>query len=96
MAHLLIKKVVSVIEHEVAAYHNEVKNVEEEDVPLLTDLRHITLVQKLRCDSRNIAEEYEAEEGKTLALRGARLPGFHYVKRPGRSEGDDHGDFKYF
>jgi len=92
----LVELLVAEIKHEVEADHDEVENIEEEDIPLLGEVSHISFVHELGGDACDIAEEDKADEAEALALCGACLIGFHYIEGPRCAEADDHGDLEEF
>jgi hypothetical protein len=90
----LVKSLVSHVKHKVSANHEEVENVEDENIPLVSEVSHVRFIYKLRDYTCDITEENEAKEEKALALCGSCLVGLDNVEGPGRAEADDHDDLK--
>ena len=92
----LIQALVSCVEDQISANHQQVQDVENQNIPLGGKVGHVGLVQELTGDAGDVTEEDEAQEGKALTLGGSGLVGLDNIHRPGHTEANDHNDFQDF
>ena len=91
-----VQPLVAKIQDHVSAHHGEIKEVKEQDVPLLPKGGHIRGIQEFGRNTRDIAHLNEDKEKQALALGGSRVIGFIHVKRPGRAKAQNHNDLQNF
>ena len=64
----LVESLISCVKNKVGTNHYEIQYIEEKNVPLRSKVCHISLVQKLGCNSCYVAEEDEAKKIVVRAL----------------------------
>ena len=83
---LLVQATVAEIEEGVDGHHDQIQNVEIED--------DIVAVKDLVGDATDVADNNGPLESKAFAGGGAAFQGLENVAGPGKTEGNQHTDFK--
>ena len=64
----LIQPSVANIKNEIDTDHQKVENIEAKDIPFLTELHPIGIIEQLGCDSRKVAEYDQQQKAQTFAF----------------------------